>query len=499
MLRARSMFAVFMVLGVCACASETVDGTGGGGEGGGNGPNGSSGASGASGANGTSSGASGTSSGSYEDPGNDPSTRPPPVITSVAPLAGDYGTEVTVTGDNFDAPNTNLVLNGEVSPLSYGMPAANTPSKPSNVITKWSKTEIKFRYPFPADGVIRVTSKSGQAEGGSFVPSWRPGTPLSGKFNRQPMLAVVSPAAGTTVAAFDGVTGPVIVIGKPDGSIETKAFNRGASSILTMSLHVTSAGKVDGFFSSGGLLWQLTDAMGAATTASTGVTAAFAAGGQDATGTYAWIRNGTTIQRVRAPSWTADLTVTDPTPANAPGPTLAVSADHSLFVGWGFNDTGSFPLYDHTASTRARRLRPGQTTFDAYRTVGGGADDKLIWTRLRPGPDGRVASYFCASDTGYMASTTVDCQEGYVGNGASVPSLAQASEYIVGYNTTTAVAALCDVPTATLKIGPEGNTSQQVAAIFPCPSAIVAVAADPAGAGNVLVRVGDYLYGPRPR
>ncbi|HVH46012.1 MAG TPA: IPT/TIG domain-containing protein [Labilithrix sp.] len=421
------------------------------------------------------------------------------MITSITPLEGAYGTEVTVTGDNFDAAATNLVLSGEASPLSFAMPSAGTQSKPSNVITKWSKTEIKFRYPFPAEGVIRVTSKSGQAEGGAFVPSWKPGTPLSGAFNRQPMLAVVSPAAGTTVAAFDGVTGPVIVIGKPDGSIETNAWNRGASAIPAISLYVTPSGTVDGFFSSGGTLWRLTDAAGAATTASTGIAAEYAAGGQDATGPYAWIKNGTTLQRVRPPGWTADQTITDPTPGGAPGPTIAVSADHSLFVGWGRNDTGSFPLYDHTATVITRRLRPGQGAFDAQRTAGGGADDKMIWTRLRPGPDGRVASYFCASDTGFMASATIDCQEGYIGNGTSMPSPSQASEYIVGYNSTTAAAALCDVATATLKLGPEGSTAQQVPTIFPCPSAIVAVAVDPAGAGNVLVRSGNYLYAPRPR
>lgn len=498
MIGARSSFALALLLGlsVVGCGSDVVEGTGGGGDGT---SGGASGASGTSGTSGTGDGTSGGTSGSYEDPGNGGASRPPPVITSISPLEGDYGTEVTILGDNFDEPTTNLVLGGGAEPLSFAMPAQGTPSKPSNVVTKWSKTEIKFRYPFPAEGMVRVTSKSGQAEAGEFVPSWKPGTPLSGAFNRQPLLAVVSPAAGTTVAAFDGVTGPLIVIGKPDGSIATKAFNRGPSSILTMSLHVTPSGTVDGFFSSGGQLWRLTDATGAATTASTGVAAAFAAGGHDSSGAYAWIKNGTSVQRVRGPSWTVEQTVTDPTPAAAPGPSIAVSPDNSLFVGWGVNDTGSFPLYDHTAKAVSRRLRPGQTAFDALRTVGGGADDKMIWTRFRPGPDGRVASYFCASDTGYLASATVDCKEGYVGNGAAVPSTSIASEYVVGYSATTAFAASCEVATATVKLGPEGQTAQQVPTIFPCPSAIVAVSVDPTGAGHMLVRSGKYLYAPRKR
>ncbi len=487
MFRARSLVVLAVLSGAAAlaCGSHVVDGTGDGGDETANGANGTSG--------------TGGTSGSYEDPGHDGVGRPPPVIASVSPLAGDYGTEVTVTGDNFDDATTRLVLSGGAEPLSYAMPAQGTPSKPSNVITKWTKTEITFRYPFPAEGVIRVTSNAGQAEGAAFVPSWTPGTPVSGAFDRQPLLAVVSPAVGTTVAAFDGVTGPLVVIGKPDGSIETRPFQRGSSSLLTMSLHVTPSGTVDGFFSSGGALWRLTDATGVATTSSTGVTAAFAAGGHDANGPYAWIKNGTTVQRVRAPSWTVEQTVTDPTPVNAPGQSIAVSPDNALFVGWGVNDTGSFPLYDHTAKAVTRRLRPGQSTFDAVRTVGSGADDKMLWTRFRPGPDGRVASYFCASDTGYFASETIDCREGYVGNGASVPSAAVASEYVVGYDARTAFAALCDVAAATVRLGPEGQSAQQAPTIFPCPSAIVAVSVDPSGAGHMLVRQGTYLYAPRKR
>lgn len=499
MLGARSVFTVLALLGcsALACGAEVVDGTGGGdpSSSGAGGANGTDGANGTSGTSGTSSG----TSGSYEDPGSTGTSRPPPVIASVSPLAGDYGTEVTVTGDNFDDATARLVLSGGVEPLRFAMPAPGTESKPSNVITKWSKTEIKFRYPFPAEGMVRVTSTAGQAEGGAFVPSWTPGVPLSGAFNRQPLLGVVSPAAGTTVAAFDGITGPLIVIGKPEGSIETKAFDRGSTSILTMSLYVTPSGTVDGFFSSGGVLWRLTDATGSATTAATGVTAAFAAGGQDATGPYAWIKNGATVQRVRPPGWAVDQTLADPTPASAPGQSIAVGPDNALFVGWGVNETGSFPFYDHTASAVGRRLRPGQAAFDAVRKVGGGADDKMIWTRFRPGPDGRAAAYFCASDTGFLASATVDCQEGYVGNGTSVPSSSQASEYVVGYNATTAVAASCEVATATLKLGPEAQTAQQVPTIFPCPSAIVAVSVDPSGAGHVLVRSGKYLYAPRKR
>jgi hypothetical protein len=484
----RSLRWVAVAVVWCVGCADTVEGTGT--------PPGGNG--------GTSSGSSGTTD-PYENNGQNGTRRPPPVISSISPLEGDYGTEVTITGDNFDDSTAQLALSNESdAPITYTNPNGGTTAggeapntTAAAVITKWSKTEIKFRYPFPADGTIRMTSKSGQAEGGSFVPTWKPGRALSGSFARRVLLNVVSPAPKTIVAAFDGATGPMIVVGLPDGSLTQKSFDRGSAALTTMSLYVTPSGGVEGFFSRDGSLWRLTDAMGSPTTATTGVTAAFAAGGQDATGPYAWIKSGATLSRVRPPSWTAETTAADPTPSGAPGPSIAVSPDHSLIVGWGVNSTGSFPLYDHTTSARAARLRVGMTTFDAAKSVGGGADDYMVWTRFRAGPEGRIASYFCANDTGMFASTTVDCREGYVGAGTT-PSYAQLSDVVVGYNATTAVIAACDTTNATMKTGPETQTAQQTTSLFPCPS-IVAVAADPSGAAGTLVTAGKYLYAPHKR
>ena len=132
----------------------------------------------------------------YESDGGLAATRPPPVITR-PPLAGDYGTLVTVTGDNLDEATASLVLAGGVNPVIVKRPVNGTTSTPADVIKKWSKTEIQFKYPFPAEGSIRVTTKSGEAEGGSFVPSWIPGAPIKALFTRRELLEVVSPSGGT--------------------------------------------------------------------------------------------------------------------------------------------------------------------------------------------------------------------------------------------------------------------------------------------------------------
>lgn len=423
----------------------------------------------------------------------------PPVVSGVAPLSGDYGTEVTITGEGFDRAGTTLVLDAPAKPIVFTKPSATAPAKPSDPILAWSDTSITIKYPFPAEGALRVTNPAGSAEGPAFEPSVTPGVPLAGTFTRRELLAAVSPAANAFVLAFDGDTGPKLVyVDVATGALSEKPLPRSAI-LRNLSLYVDASGVVGGFYEQGGNLVHLTDVLGTPTATATTVGAQQVAGGADATGPYAWIRNaGSEIARVRPPGFTAETTVTDPTPSSAPGPSMAVAPDHSLFVGWGVNDTGSFPLYDYTAFPRVRRLRPGQTTFDAAKQVGGGADDYMIWTRFRPGPEGRVASYFCATDTGLLSSPALDCGEGYTGSATPTPSATLVSEYMVGWNDAAGFAAACRKETATLHVGPEGQTASQSAWLFPCPR-IVAVAADAAGTPLLLVDWEGNLYAPRPR
>jgi hypothetical protein len=194
----------------------------------------------------SSGGSSGQSSGGFDKDAGPVATRPPPIITGVAPLEGDYGTPITVTGDNLDEASAVLSLATPTEPLTIRLSQASAENQV--VVTKWSKTEIVFKYPFPAEGAVRVTTTSGQADGGTFTPSWTPGSPLSGVFSRREMLAVVSPSAGSLVAIFDGATGPKIVITDANGAITTKPFLRGSTMILQASLWVTPGGQVDGFF-----------------------------------------------------------------------------------------------------------------------------------------------------------------------------------------------------------------------------------------------------------
>ena len=261
---------------------------------------------------------------------------------------------------------------------------------------------------------------------------------------------------------------------------------------------MNASGGVDGLFAAGDKLWTMTDAAGVGSTSSTSIAAKRAAGGRDGTGPYAWIDGGGgTITRVRAPSWTSTgESIADPATASAPGKSIGVGIDHSLYVGWGVHSTGSFPTYDHTARPVARRLRPGQTTFDAQRSIGGSVDDYMAWTRLLGGPDGRLWSYYCGNDSGLFTGASWDCGEGYVGGGGAPGAAFQ--EHVVGWNETTSFATMCETSTNQLRVGPEGDTAKQETILFPCPH-VAAVAVDPSGAGQFVVWSGKYLYAPKKR
>lgn len=432
----------------------------------------------------------------YESDGGGGTKAPPPVITGISPLEGDYGAEVTVTGDNLNPSSAALILDTPAAPLKIDIPKDTT--NPNPIVVKWTKTEIRFKYPFPAEGAVRVSTSSGQATGGTFAPSVRPGSPIAGTFARRDLLGFVSPAAGTIVGIFDGDLGPRVLVGRPDGSVQVRTFTRGASALQRMGVYATAQGTVEGFFVGGGKLWQLKDAAGTPSATDTGVAAVDAAGGVDGTGTYAWIDKGNgQLARVRPPSWAESATVTDPRASSAPGRSMSLGADQTLYVGWGYNSGGSFPLYDNVAYPLVRRLRPGQTSFDAQRTMSPAVDDKMLWTRIVGGPNGRVWAYYCGKDTG-VGSPTIDCAESYLDAGTPRPGSDVVSQYVVGFGATTAFAAACEKDTSTLKFGPEEQTAQQAPLLFPCPN-VVGVAVDPQGAGVMLVEAGGYVYAPTKR
>jgi hypothetical protein len=461
-----------------------------------------------SGSGGTSAGSSGTgggkggSGGGQSDGGpvivNDGGAVPPkpPMVASVAPLAGDYGTEVTITGDDLNSTGATLVLSSpKGTPLTYPMPSAPS-SDPATVVRLWSKTEIRFKYPFPAEGSVVVRTAAGQATAGTFVPTWSPGQPLSGAFSKAGLLDVTSPALGKLVAAFDRDSGPTLLVA--DGtSVTAVAFDRGPSTINQMHLVSSATGGVAGYFAVGSAptIRRLTLSQGMSAVADTGVAltadAPFFAAGVDAMGEYVWARKTAgQLVRLRAPAWTQDAgPVAEP--SSHKSLSGATSPDGSLFIVWGKDTITTFDDYSYPV---AARLRPLQSAFAAAVRAGPSADDYMFWTRARAASSGEVLTYYCATDTG-IGSPSTDCDEGYLDATGTYQSGARIA---VGLAATGSVIAKCEDTTATLLFGPASDTIKQVPILFPCPAPLAA-AVDSAGNGLLLVKLGTDVYSPRKR
>jgi hypothetical protein len=476
-----------------AAAGSSGTGGGSGGTGAGSGGTGA----GSGGTNGGKGGVAGQGDGGpviVNDGGATPPT--PPTIVTVQPLTGDYGTEITITGDDLNSAGATLVLaSPKGTPLMYPLPSAPN-SNPATVVRVWSKTEIRFKYPFPAEGSIVVRTGAGQATAGSFVPTWSPGQPLAGAFSKAGLLDVTSSATNKIVAAFDRDSGPTLLVA--DGTVVTPiAFDRGPSTVNQMHLLASSTGEITGYFAQGSppSVRRLTLSQGIASAADTGVVltadAPFFAAGIDATGEYLWARKTAgQLVRLRAPGWTQDAgPITEP--SNHKSLSGATSPDGSLFVVWGRDTSTTFDDYSYPV---AARLRPNQVTFAASVRAGPSADDYMFWTRARASNSGEVWTNYCATDTG-IGSPSTDCDEGYLDATGTYQAGARIA---VGFGNTGSVIARCDDTTATFLFGPTANTAQQVPILFPCPAPLAA-AVDSAGKGLILVKVGTDVYSPRQR
>ncbi len=430
--------------------------------------------------------------------------REPPTVTNVGPLAGDYGTLVTIDGDNLGTSDVRVELETTEGAIVLTKSQVQAPVS-GEIVVKWDKTQIQFKYPFPAEGQIRVTNGEVEIDGGKFAPSWRPGASVSGTFLKTDVLGVVAPAPGKLVTVFDGPsTGAYFVVA--DGtSITPVAYDRGATALRHASVYTANNGDVEGFYASPDAhLWQMKLAGTTATTTDTGVqiTAVepFVAGGTDANGAYAWIRTANVqISRVHAPSWAVDKGPIAEPPNGTSIVEGAVAPDGSLVMAWE-HDEESF-LGDKYVLPYAATLAPGGTGFGSSVVVGPQADDYSLWLRVRgAGPSHQLATFYCAKDTDTLGNTIgTDCKEGYVGPlGTVEPLPATMSDRTVGWNAAVSVAMVCDKATNTLKVGPADDAAKQVTALYPCPPE-VSIAADPTGAAVMLVSTGSHIYSPRKR
>jgi hypothetical protein len=335
----------------------------------------------------TSKAGSGGTAGSVGD-GGAPAEYPEPQIDSMEPVAGPYGTQVTIKGQGLGNPSLSgftlaLGNQGEVT-LS---------SKDKTFVTSWTDEEIVFRYPFPAEGGVSLEAPKGAVMAGDFQPTWH----IAQEVDKAPaatVLASISPVAGHIEMLFDTMPLSLLDVG-PDGAVEhTVTATDVDPGSLRLYLNATKKVQAVGVSTDAApvlveLLNQSDDLVAKPTAIKLQATEYALAGGSE--GASAWMLRATGWFRARpgASGWAQDKgPIADPSP-NAPDRASGVTSDGSLFVANSV-DTGNF--LDDMEAAYMVKLAPTATKFGASMAAGSSVDDYVTSLTLTSSGDGLVVT-----------------------------------------------------------------------------------------------------------
>lgn len=341
----------------------------------------------------------------------------PPRVERMSPAAGDYGSLVTIEGqdlrgsDSARSEDLAVLLAEDGNPgREIAFRAVNVDRKQGPVVST-SDTEIELRFPFPHGGKVRVQTDLGEAEAGSFTPSWRPGP----GFELPAMMdAMVLPGGAIAVVADDDADAPAR-LAVFDGD-RSAAFDlpRGRHKLRAARFFRRSDDVIEGVALSGDEppeLLYLAEKSGAFTLEPTGVrsTQAFLAAGVDAAGSYAWVHppSGGTVRVRPSSSWAVDRgPIADP-PDLDDALAAAVMPDGTLLFA---ADEIDNDFLDTTSNAVLCMLPPDASAFAACEQAAGPVDDYVTAITLTVAPSGdRIKLDYCSKNEDLLTGTTVRC------------------------------------------------------------------------------------------
>ncbi|MFN7133692.1 MAG: IPT/TIG domain-containing protein, partial [Myxococcales bacterium] len=220
-----------------------------------------------------------------------PPPPPPPQVTSLTPQEGPFGTEVTLTGAHLRDNGSERLFVGDAL---RGQPVELTSGH--EAVVSWTDTEIRFRYPFPAEGAVTVKTTGGEAASPAFAPDWIPGPAGTAMVKGDTLLDALAPEDARVFALVQGKEQTRLVEFTSTGARE-HTFSGDGRQLAAARLFAGSGG-VGGMALTSGTTPKLmkvslqndapmlTDT-GVAALASKGILAA----GRDGQGAFAWLRN----------------------------------------------------------------------------------------------------------------------------------------------------------------------------------------------------------------
>lgn len=516
----------------CTDPSGSVGSGGTGGGTGGRPGTGGSGKGGAGGASGGSSGSGGLGTGA----------RAPvsAVVDSFSPEEGPYGTIVTIRGRNLqttELSDLRISIN-EQDRVVFGPDATN--------VLAWEDDTIRFRYPFPADGPMHVDQNTfPRVDVGTFVATWMPGKRhvLPGTTTA---ITAISDGPGRILAVLD-TTPPALV--SADGSnwtrqaltfeslrADTIRLYRASDGIRGFALSTTDPPQIlalERRVGDGGapLLAQEIPDGGAPGTPDGGVVSSdggadagpgpdvdiipgeafdaiptgvvvsstFVLAGGDA-GAAVWFQDGAGWRRARpgVGRWVIDKgPIADPNPS-ASLHTAVATSDGALHVLWA-EATGS--TFDDTGTPYVQSLPSAASTFGTPAPAGDAVDDFLTTLVAESRGDGFVVRY-CGSDVDNFGFSGSEYRCRLVlrrADGQSVQGTwkdDELSRHAISGNTIGGLR--CDTAAGQSFVPDAIAGSGEKLAIWPC-SPVVAIAVDPDGVTQFILRAGSGIYSPRAR
>ena len=424
----------------------------------------------------------------------------PPMVEEMSPLAGPYGTEIRIVGEDLGS------LTREGVSLSIGTdPVLVLEPDSYPEIVYWMESEIRFRFPFPYSGPVVLTTPEGTVDVGEFEPTWIPGERLEAPAGVKSIASIanepgrISAVIDTTpprLVEFDGTSWSTTDVTTASLRTETIRLYRDGAALAAFGLSTATSPEI--------LALDPSDDFAATPTGVNGTSKYILAGGKE--GAVVWFTDDSTWSRARPADgvWAYDTgTIADPNPG-ALKHTAGTTSDGSLFVGWAENDGTAL---DDWGVPYFRRLLPDDTIFLAKTRAGNNIDDSVSSYSM-PGRGSGVVARYCGTDKDPLGVTgnEVVCYAALLPAGirATAP---ESTGMRYAFTGGTPVAAYCD-PSKGVRIIPDIGAGKTTASAFgsvpgeivtwPC-LPIVALEVDDDGVLLVILEYDGALYSPRPR
>ncbi|MGE5186292.1 MAG: IPT/TIG domain-containing protein [Acidobacteriota bacterium] len=394
---------------------------------------------------------------------------PGPIVSSLMPQSGTWGTEVTIDGVHFGGvPGMSSVVAFDSAVGANGF-----------VVDSWTDTRIKGRIAFPGTGGMYVQTPAGSADIGSFTTT----------MPYQPSMALdVAQLASSLVLS----TGSVAAVYRSyELAPQATLADFGASKTYAL------AGVLDPNDASAPIYAQLVEAddhtpeviatrtdgtvavFGTAGTADTGLSGTVLAAARDATGVYAWIDTTSGLVRARpGTTWTVDRGPI--TTAHSPL-SGAVAGDGTLWL------TVEEPAGAGMGYVSLQTLAPTDTQLGALERVDPAAHaDPMPQPRVLVASDGIHALVTAATARLRTAASTW----------SDAPAMAGLVDYAFAGTTLTAVVNDASAKTTSFVSDVTMPASAQVIPVWPMLSQGFAL--DAAGKVHPLIDNGNVTYALTP-